>query len=192
MTLKKRKTTLKLVSYIFLVLITGYGAYIWLNNHNGLNIIQNLRGEHGFLIIFLTVPIQVILSVTPFPSEPIAFTSSLILGFWLGSLNNWLAWVIAAYLEYNLARFGKKELDVDNKLEKRIPSWLRKFPVNSPKFLILGLWLPFGSHIVSVSAGISKVDPIKFMTYISIGYIPLSMVISGLANGIIRISPLWN
>lgn len=146
--------------------------------------IEAIQDQYGYKSVVILFPAQVLLSVAPFPSEVIAAAAAVLLGFEIGAIHIWLAWILAGMLEYRLFRDAVRDLSASSSIEKRVPAFLRRFPAESPVFLICGLWLPFGSHIVCGMAGAKEVDFIRFSICITIGYLPLSIFISGIANAI--------
>jgi len=170
----------KAVKFIFTCLVLSTFLYYFLSNREDVYL---FREQYAVITLVILIPVQAILAVSPFPSEAIAFSSSLFFGFYLGVIVNWVAWVLGSIIEYHLVSFTAKDLNIKLSKEK-LPKWARKFSPHNPYFLILGLWMPFGSHIVSASSALYKVNRKRFLICMIIGYLPLSVFVSGVANGI--------
>ena len=138
----------------------------------------------GLAAALVLVPLQAILSVTPFPGEAIAFVTCRLYGFWLGTLLSWLAWMLGAFLQYGVAR----RLAVDWNLElEKLPAWLKRFPACHPGFLVLGRFLPGGFHIVNSAAGAFRVPLWRHAWCAAVGIAPFALIISALANAIVEL-----
>ncbi len=172
------------LTQILIILFLASIIFVWLNYYDGIAVIENIKDKYGLWLLLITIPIQVILSVTPFPSEAFAFGIAILLGFKLGALSIWVAWLISAYVEYKLIQNTKKDIDLTINY-KKIPSFLKRIPINSPFFLILGLYLPFGSHVVIGTAAINNINIKRLMICCAIGYTPYSLLVSGIANNLI-------
>ena len=109
-------------------------------------------GASGAIGTASLVGAQALLAVSPFPSQLIAIPLAALNGFWLGAFLLWCAWMLAALLQYSLARLTADDIELDAWLE-RAPLWLRRFPVGHPAFLILTRQLPIGPHIVNICPG---------------------------------------
>lgn len=148
-----------------------------------------LHESWGFALTIVLVPLQTLisLSLSPIPSDVVAFSLALIHGFWAGALLIWLAWVAGALIQYSLARRVTDEGVLDNLLEKA-PHWLRRFEARHPLFLICGRWFPLGPHIVNTAAGIKNVPIGVFVLSAMVGIAPVALLIAGLATGLVDIA----
>ncbi len=141
-------------------------------------------GRLGGLGTALLVCAQAILAVSPFPSQLVAVPLAAFHGFSVGVLLLWSAWMLAALLQYALARRTAADVDLDAWLE-RAPRWLRRFPVGHPMFLILTRQLPIGPHIVNISAGALGVPLARHLWCAAIGIVPQAVVLSGIVAGVL-------
>jgi len=112
---------------------------------------------------FFAISLYGLLSLTPIPSDPLTVLCVAIYGWQRGFLISWFGNTLAAFVEYYI--FKKiRQISQDRVNETIIPVWLKKWPVDSPIFLIGGRMIPgFGSKAVSVAAGIYKVSWWKFL-----------------------------
>lgn len=143
---------------------------------------QAIRDEYGSSLALVFVPVQAIVAVSPVPGELVAFASSAIHGFWLGSLLNWLGWMMAAYMEYGLVRWTARDVEFDR---ARLPRWLRNVPADHPLFLMAGRFLPFGSHIVNSMSGLHGISLWRFTWTSAIAIVPSAVFFGALANGLV-------
>ena len=140
-------------------------------------------GRLGAAGVVLLVCAQAVLAVSPLPSQLIAVPLAALHGFGLGVVLLWCAWMLAALLQYLLARRTAKDVDLDFWLA-RAPRWLRRFPAEHPAFLILTRQLPIGPHIVNISAGALGVPMRRHLWCAAIGITPQAVLLSGVTAGI--------
>ena len=136
------------------VVLAGYVAWRWLEAIGG---VDALFDRFGSLAPLVSIPIHVLLSATPFPSEIIGVANGSVYGLWHGTICSWIGWWCGAVLEYTLVRRGAREIKWTD-AASHLPEWLRRFPVAHPVFLIVGRQLPFGFHTVNVLAGLTGVS----------------------------------
>ena len=165
-------------------LVVGGIGWSWIDAHGGLG---EARATFGIGAAFVTVPLQAVIAVTPFPDEVIGFGNSIVYGFVMGAALNWIGWMLGAFIEYAIAYRSARDLNlrVARNLSEG-PRWLRRFPPELPAFLILTRFLPLGGgHIANTTAGVCGVSLWRFAWTGAIGMIPGSLAISGLANGLL-------
>ena len=162
------------------VLASAWFFYQWVDSIGGA---AALRTRYGFKALFILIPIQALVAVSPFPSEVLVVANSLVYGFWIGAAMAWVGWMLAAYLQYGLARRTAHDLDIDVML-KRLPRWLSKFPVDHPMFLIFGRWVPWGPHIVNTTAGVFGVPLWRHTWCAAIAAVPHALFVCALAHGL--------
>ena len=117
----------------------------------------------GALAPLVSIPVHVLLSASPLPSEVIGVTNGAFYGLWLGTLYGAIGWWGGAALEYWLVRLGAKYVDTGY-ASSNLPAWLRRFPIAHPVFLIVGRQLPFGFDIVNVWAALAGVSPARHLS----------------------------
>lgn len=187
MTRLYKTTIIKTVLTFAGICIVGVALFIWLKN-GGVELLTNLREAYGWWLLLVTIPAHIILSITPLPSEIVATAASLALGFWPGVISSWCAWMVATYIEYHLV----KKLG-ENVVAKHKTKTVQKSPIlqklnpDSPWFLICGLWVPFGVHVVAITSALNNVSIKKVLSYTAIGYAVLSFIFSALAVGLLQI-----
>lgn len=135
---------------------------------------------------FVTVPVQAVVAVSPVPGEIIAFLNVALYGFWSGAALCWMGWMMAAFIEYALVRRVARDLTHEAGPE-RMPVWLRKLPSHHPAFLILGRYLPFGSHVVNSTAGLHGVALSRFAWTAAVSLVPASLVFAAAAMGLVSL-----
>lgn len=145
---------------------------------------EEIRATYGLELTWMFVPVQAVVAVSPFPGEVVAIISSAVHGFWLGSFLNWIGWMLAAYLEYSLVRWTAREVDFS---EERLPGWLRRFPTDHPAYLIVGRFLPFGSHLVNGTSGVRGLAMWRFTWTSAIALVPGAVLMAALANGLVSL-----
>ncbi len=150
------------------VLIAAVVAWRWLESSGGPAVLPE---RFGRMAPFVSIPIHVLLSATPFPSELVGVANGTAYGLWAGTLYSWIGWWCGAALEYGLVRFGARRVDPGIDCG-RPPHWLRRFPVGHPVFLIVGRQLPFGFHTVNILAGLGGVAPSRHLVCAAISNLP--------------------
>jgi uncharacterized membrane protein YdjX (TVP38/TMEM64 family) len=163
------------------LLLAGYFAWRWIETSSG---IGGLLEPFGALAPLVSIPVHVLLSATPFPSELVGVANGSVYGLWRGALYSWVGWWLGASLEYALVRRGAGEVDLSG-AANRLPQWLRRFPAEHPVFLIVGRQLPFGFHAVNVIAGVAGVSPRRQLCCSAISNIPYAFLSAAAGAGLI-------
>ncbi|HKJ25050.1 MAG TPA: VTT domain-containing protein [Myxococcota bacterium] len=147
---------------------------------------DGIREHFGPAAGLVLLPAQVVVAVSPVPSEIVAAIQVAIYGFWLGSALCWLGWLGAAFLEYGLVRWTAGELGAPVSRE-RLPALLRRLPIDHPAYLILARFLPFGAHVVNVTAGLHGVALGRFGWTAAVALVPTSMFFAAVMRGILSL-----
>ena len=176
----RRGTALATAGLIAFVVLAGYVSWRWLEANGGA---VALVDRFGPMAPFVSIPVHVLLSATPFPSELIGVANGSVYGLWLGTLCSWIGWWCGAVLEYALVRLGARQIDRDN-AGHRLPEWLRRFPVGHPIFLIVGRQLPFGFHTVNVLAGLAGVSARRQISCAAISNLPYAFLSAAAGAGL--------
>ena len=163
-----------------LALAVAWMGWTWLDASGGP---EALRERYGWRAALVLVPLQALVSLSPFPGEMVALANGYLFGFWWGSFLIWLAWMMTAYAQYALVRRAAKDLDLDMGLD-RLPGWIRRFPVDHPVFLIFARWLPYGAHLVNSAAGAFRVPLWRFTWCAAIGIGVGAVVMAAIGNGV--------
>lgn len=103
-------------------------------------------------IIFYTI-----LAPTPITTDPITLIMGVTYGPLLGMAIAWIGNTCAALVEYAVGKRIALEHQRQHP-EKDLPAFLKRLPVQSPAFLILGRTIPgYGGKIISILAGMHQV-----------------------------------
>ena len=167
---------------LVVLLVFSWLAWSWAGQYGSL---ESVRAQFGLRAAALTVVVQAVIAVSPFPDEVIGFANCVIYGFAVGALLNWLAWMLGSFIEYGIAARSARDLDLSpERIAQRLPRRLRRFPPDHVAFLILARLLPIGGgHLVNTAAGVCRVPLGRFAWTGAIGMLPGSLTISALANG---------
>ncbi len=141
--------------------------------------VASLHARFGARAGLVLVPVQALLSFAPVSGEVMAVAHGALFGFWLGSLFNWTAWMLASWLQYAAIRRTARDFDFDAR-HARLPRWLRRLPVDHPLFLI-GVRIPFGGPIANAAAGAFGVSAWRHTWCAAVGNAPRAMFFAGLA-----------
>lgn len=161
---------------------SGFLAVLAFQDPEGLT---RLSDEYGWRATLILLPLQTLisLSLSPLPSDFVGFALALMHGFWVGTALIWLGWMLAAWIQYSLAKRATADLAVA-KFTSRLPQRLQRLDIAHPAFQICVRWFPMGPHIVNTTAGVRGVPPGRFLLFAAIGILPVALIISGLANGL--------
>jgi len=128
-----------------------------------INTLEKLIQAHGPLGPVICILVYCIMGATFIPSEPFTVIITGLLGpfqtTWICCVGN----VLAALMEFYL---GKKIGDVADFERRRanFPNWLKKLPIDSPIFLLLGRALPgYGPKTVGIISGVYDVPIWRFL-----------------------------
>lgn len=166
------------------VLLVAYATWRWLEVSGGA---VALRARFGALAPLASIPVHVLLSATPFPSELVGVANGTLYGLWVGTLCSWIGWWGGAALEYAMVRLGVRQVDSEAAV-RRLPGWLRRFPVGHPLFLIVGRQLPFGFHAVNILAGLAGVSARRQLICAAISNLPYAFLTAAVGAGVIAAS----
>lgn len=100
------------------------------------HLIEHLFAMMGPFGIPVAIIVFALVAAAPFSvTDALAISNGVIFGPWVGAAINAIGIVIGAILSYLLARRTAQLLDIDGQVS-RLPSWIRRFKVGSPVFLI--------------------------------------------------------
>ncbi|MDJ0789978.1 MAG: VTT domain-containing protein [Myxococcota bacterium] len=163
------------------MLLVAFLTWRWLAGIGGAAALFDRFGARAPLV---SIPIHVLLSATPFPSELIGVVNGSVYGLWVGALCSWVGWWCGAALEYALVRLGARQVDRDD-AARHLPAWLRRFPAGHPVFLIVGRQLPFGFHAVNVLAGLAGVSVRRQLICAAVSNVPYAFFSAAVGAGLI-------
>ncbi len=178
---RRRGRALASAATIAAVLLAAYATWRWLEASGGA---VALLERFGPLAPLVSIPIHVLLSATPFPSELIGVANGSVYGLWVGTLCSWIGWWSGAALEYGLVRLGARQVEWADAVG-HLPRWLRRFPVGHPVFLIVGRQLPFGFHTVNVLAGLAGVSGRRQVACAAVSNVPYAFFCAAVGAGLI-------
>lgn len=106
----------------------------------------------------LAVAIFAVVAAAPFSvTDALAVMNGAIFGPLYGSIVNAVGLVLAALLGYWINRRASHMMEIDSYL-KRLPHWVKRFPVGSPAFLLAVRIIPgFGGTVATASAATFRV-----------------------------------
>ena len=106
----------------------------------------------------LAIAIFAVVASAPFSvTDALAIMDGAIFGPVRGSIVNAIGLVLAALGGYWINRHASKMLDLDAYLE-RVPSWVKRFPIGSPGFLLAVRIIPgFGGTVATATAATFRI-----------------------------------
>jgi len=179
-----RRVLLSPTIYVIVLVLFLAG---WLTQWMASNDPASLREAFGLSAIAVTLPVHVVLAMTPFPADLMAIANGAVYGLLLGTVLSCLGWWFAALLQYGLGRRARADFDLENNTS-RIPGWLKQFPVDHPLYLICCRQVPWlGMHIGSFVPGAAGVGLRRFAWCSAIGVIPGSLLMTAIGAGLIQL-----
>jgi uncharacterized membrane protein YdjX (TVP38/TMEM64 family) len=168
---------------VVLVLGAGLLAALAVHRAGGPEAITGRLGPAAPLLI---VPLLAAISTTPLPSEILAIPAAGLYGLWRGAALVWVAWVVAAYLQYLAAQLVARDWELQ-RARDRLPAWLARLPVSHPLFLICARWFPLGPHLVNTAAGVCNVGLARHGWCAAVGIAPQALFISAVGNALLSL-----
>lgn len=162
------------------ILICSAATYVFFQYYS----LAGIRTTLGPSAPLVTVPIHIVVSLTPFPSDVITIANGAVYGFLLGAVLSWVGWWLAALIEFTIGRRLGDETNLAAQRDK-MPAWIRRFPVDHPVFLIFGRQIPgAGGHITTLLPGALGVSYRRFLWCSALGIIPGAVTLAAFGAGI--------
>src|SRR5262245_40691453 len=164
--------------------IGGYFLVQWVGSIGGP---AALRERFGFTAPLVTGLIQLALTPTGIPTDPIYIAHGALYGFWLAAPLNWLAAWLGGLLSYAVGLRARTDLDVE-RLLATLPAWVRRFPVSHPAFLILARQIPWaGSQLTTLVPAVMGVSFVRVTWCLAIAILPSAVVLAAVGAGLVRL-----
>jgi uncharacterized membrane protein YdjX (TVP38/TMEM64 family) len=145
------------------VLTLGLPIALIIIFRNDIKHVEKLIPTSGALGPLLSILLMGILSVTPIPTDPIVILNGALFGPWIGILTSWMGNNLASVIEYFIGHGLSQIADLD-KIKKKLPFGLGKFPADSIWFLLCGRFVPqVGGKIVSLAGGFYRVPFVRYL-----------------------------
>jgi uncharacterized membrane protein YdjX (TVP38/TMEM64 family) len=166
------------------LLIIGFMLVHWIGKMGGPQVFSERFGKVAPLV---TVPVHIIVAVTPFPSDAIAIANGSLYGLVPGIGLNWVGWWIAALLEFQLGRRTRHDFEWDQQRE-RLPRLFQRLPVDHPLFLIGARQVPWlGGHVTTFLPGAAGVSWHRFWWCAAVGIVPSSILMASIGAGLVKL-----
>ena len=131
-----------------------------------------LRDDYGAAAFLVSIPMQAVISASPMPADALCVTYGAMYYYPVAVLLSWVGWFLGAILEFQVVR-SLSRLERFDRMAENAPSWLTRFPAESPWFLILGRQVPgVGAHATIVAAAVAGVGYSRFLCCSAIAIIP--------------------
>jgi uncharacterized membrane protein YdjX (TVP38/TMEM64 family) len=133
----------------------------------------------GPLAYPLAIAVMAVVASAPFSvTDALAIMNGVIFGPIYGSIVNALGILIAAVCGYLLARRTCTLLNIQRQIEK-LPSWVHRFPVGSPMFLISVRIIPgLGGTVATQSAAAFRVPIFRHVWTKAVVAIPICTILA--------------
>lgn len=141
-----------------------------INLDDSINQLKELPSVTAALILVFLLFIDVLI---PIPSTTVMTVTGTIFGIWSGIIISILGSIISSVAAYLLGRFGRVVL-IKKFISKTELKEMKKWNENLGRFTILiARGLPMMAETIGISAGISKMNMLSFMTFTILGTIPV-------------------
>jgi uncharacterized membrane protein YdjX (TVP38/TMEM64 family) len=159
-----KKSLSKTIRNITIILLTfGLPLVLIIIFRHDLKNVEKFVPTTGVLGPLLSILLMGILSATPIPTDPIVILNGAIFGPWIGILVSWMGNNLASFIEYFIGR-GLSQIADFEKIKKKLPFGLSRFPADSVWFLLCGRFVPqFGGKIVSLTGGFYRVPMTRYL-----------------------------
>ncbi len=138
------------------------------------------RARYGAWAPLVSLPAHVLTTLTPVGEIiPFGIANGTAYGVATGAALNWIAWMLAAALQYRFGRSARREAG-------GLPRWATRLPLTHPLVLTLGRWLPGGGPLTDAAAGASGVPFGRAMTYAAVGHAPQAVAMAAIGAGLLR------
>ncbi|MEZ6090591.1 MAG: VTT domain-containing protein [Pirellulaceae bacterium] len=169
---------------IIVLLVAGWILMQFVASKN----LSELRTNYGPAAMAMTLPMHIVMALTPFPSDLFSIANGALYGLTVGTLLSWVGWWIAALLQYALGRRARQDFELDQRSD-RLPRFLRDLPIDHPLYLICIRQVPWlGMHIGSFVPGAAGVPWKRFLWCSAIGTFPGSLVMTAIGAGIVQLA----
>lgn len=149
---------------------------------------EAFREQFGNVAPLVTLPVHIVVTITPFPSDVICIANGTLYGFWVGAVLNWFGWFVASLVEFSLGRRARMDLNLESRLAQ-LPTWIRQFPVQHPVYLILSRQIPWlGGHVATLIPGSMGVHPSRFAWCSAIAIVPSSLLMAAIGAGLLSLA----
>jgi uncharacterized membrane protein YdjX (TVP38/TMEM64 family) len=138
-----------------------------------------IAGEHRALALPVATAIFALVASAPFSvTDALAIMNGAIFGPFWGSVINAIGIVIAAATGYWINRHASHLLDLEKALS-RLPSWVKRFKIGSPMFLISVRIIPgFGGTVATATAAAFRVPIWIHILTMSVIAIPVCTILA--------------
>ena len=163
------------------IVVIGFLLVRWVDAFGGP---EAVWVRFGILAPIISVPLHIIVAVTPLPSDLMGVANGAVYGFWGGFILTWFGWFLASFIQYAIGRRVRQDFDVEGWLA-RSPERLRRFPVGHPLFIIAARYVPYaGGHLATLLPGALGVNLIRFAWCTAIAIVPSSLVVAAVGAGL--------
>lgn len=156
-------------------------SFVVLNELNRRGELDAARDFLGLLAPLVAIPIHVIVSVSPIPSDLIGVANGSFHGVFLGAACSWLGWYISAVICFWI---GRRITNCDSEsLRKKLPKWMRDRPFDHPIVLILTRQIPgVGGYLTTLGAGALGVHWYRHLWCSAIAILPGAINLALIGN----------
>lgn len=147
--------------------------------------LESIRIGLGALAPLFTIPLHIIISVSPIPSDFICVGNGAIYGFWGGAACSWCGWWLAGMICFWIGR--RLSIDLVNNAAERLPRLLRRYPLDHPMVLIIARQVPgVGGYITTYGAGAIGVTWSKHLWCSALAIVPGSLLLAAAGVALTR------
>lgn len=174
-------------SRLFLTFTISLSLFIIILFKKDTHHLQSFLASTGPATPLVIILLFGLLSITPFPPDPLALINGALFGPVYGTLVSLTGNNFAAIIEYYLGTKINIATNFD-KQKKHLPFNLDHLPANSFIFLFFGRFIPgFGGKLVSLTAGIYRVNFWRFAWTTCLANILGSLLYAAIGHSILNL-----
>lgn len=144
-----------------------------------------LRQTLGGAAPLVTIPLHVVVSVSPVPSDFVCVGNGAFYGLLRGAACSWVGWWLAGMVSFAIGRRLRADFRPEAFVERLPAAWSR-LPIGHPLVLILSRQIPYaGGYLTTYGAGAAGVTWGRHLWCSAIAIVPGSLVLAAVGRALV-------
>ncbi|MEO9932406.1 TVP38/TMEM64 family protein [Rhodopirellula bahusiensis] len=159
-----------------IVLLVG----CWLAFQTSGDDLRQMHQRLGWIAPIVTIPLHAVVAAAPVPSDVIVIANGGLYSYPFAVFLGWLGWFLGSILEFLTIRLLTGVESAEDS-QKKMPTWLSRWPAGSPWFLVLGRQIPgVGAHLTAGVAAAGGVSFKRYSFWTAVGIVPGAFLLSAI------------
>ncbi|PHQ31567.1 hypothetical protein CEE69_30530 [Rhodopirellula bahusiensis] len=159
-----------------IVLLVG----CWLAFQTSGDDLRQMHQRLGWIAPIVTIPLHAVVAAAPVPSDVIVIANGGLYSYPFAVFLGWLGWFLGSILEFLTIRLLTGVESAEDS-QKKMPTWLSRWPAGSPWFLVLGRQIPgVGAHLTAGVAAAGGVSFKRYSFWTAVGIVPGALLLSAI------------